>query len=305
VIRHVVTFCLILIQFCSLNSWAKGVPAPKADWKFVEKRLQKSGFKPDFVKNLKAFYDPDQFAEVLELNTLLFLKKTDYHGVQVTPEAATTVRGFVELNHEALEGAEKTFGVPKEIVASLLWMESRQGKNTGQFHVASVFLDLLQADRPGTVLYLQHAGTRFTDKVTAQNRKDIASRAKKRVQWALGELKAIQKMRKDNPNVVRELRGSFAGAFGMPQFEPSSYVAYAKAYKNGEVADLGRTDDAIQSVANYLRLNGWKKNKPKSYVLALMHYNNSHDYANAILKLAGQASPTEEKSKRTPARVSH
>jgi membrane-bound lytic murein transglycosylase B len=40
------------------------------------------------------------------------------------------------------------------------------------------------------------------------------------------------------------------------------------------------------SVGNYLRLNGWKKKLAKSHVPALMKYNNSKDYANAILKLA-------------------
>jgi len=36
-------------------------------------------------------------------------------------------------------------------------------------------------------------------------------------------------MREQSKSLVRDLHGSFAGAFGMAQFEPSSYVAYAKA----------------------------------------------------------------------------
>jgi len=293
----IIYFCLIY----SVDVFAKGPRIPEPDWKFVAHRLRDAGLQPSFVRSLKVHYELDDFTEILELNTLLFLRKTDYHGVQVTPEAATSVHDFVENNEEPLDDCEAKYGVTKEVVASLLWMESRHGKNRGQFHVASVFLDLVQADRPDVVRHLHSAAHRFTDHVTAQDRRDITSRAKKRVKWAIAELKAMEKMHKQDKNVVRDLHGSFAGAFGMAQFEPSSFVAYARAHTPKKVPNLNHADDAIQSVAYYLHKNGWKRNKPKSYVQSLMRYNNSHDYANAILKLADQSTAATEKSKRKPA----
>jgi membrane-bound lytic murein transglycosylase B len=41
-------------------------------------------------------------------------------------------------------------------------------------------------------------------------------------------------------------------------------------------------------VAYYLKDNGWRKGRDKTFVKALMKYNNSMDYAQAILKLAGK-----------------
>ena len=293
-------FLALLIQ--PLFTHAAGPPPPSPDWKFVEKRLVKAGFKAKFINDLKVNYKSDDFNEVLELNTLLFLKKSDYHGVQVTPEATEAVRDFVASNQAALSGAEKKYGVPPEAVASLLWLESRQGKNKGTFHVPSVFLDLIQADRPPVVRHLYVAALRFTSHVSPKNRRDIASRTKKRVRWALAELKAIEKMRKRNPKVLQDFNGSFAGAFGMPQFEPSSYVFYARSPSPGRPPNLELAEDAIQSVAFYLHESGWRRGRKNSYVRALMRYNNSHDYAAAILKLAGLARPAnEDGSRRKPA----
>jgi membrane-bound lytic murein transglycosylase B len=274
---------------------------PPSDWKYVAKRLKLENFDADFIKQLRTTYDDRTFAEVLELNTLLFLKKSDYHGIQVNDEAADTVREFMQENRAALDIAEKTYGVSGGVVASLLWMESRHGKNLGTFHVPSVFVDLVQADRPVVMLYLHKAAKRFTKRVTVQDRTDIDTRAKKRVKWAVSELRAIEKMYRRNPKLLPTFPGSFAGAFGMAQFEPSSYVHYARAQTGDHPPVLENADDAIQSVAYYLHKSGWHAKRKKSYVRALMRYNNSHDYANAILKLARQASD----AKRGPASKKH
>jgi membrane-bound lytic murein transglycosylase B len=268
----------------------------KPEWSVVAKRLHKAGLRTAFVKSLREAYDGDHFDQILELNTLLFLRKADYHGVQVNDEAVTDVRSFMDHNRKALKGAEQTYGVSPEVIASLLWLESRYGKNEGHFHVPSVFVDLVQADRPEVLKHLYTAAQDYTPKVTKKVKHDILSRAKKRVTWAISELKAIQTMQTRNPDVLKEFYGSFAGAFGMAQFEPSSYVHYAKSYmpKAGP-PDLESADDAIQSVANYLKLSGWNKSRKPTFVKSLMKYNNSHDYANAILKLAKQATPSSRK----------
>lgn len=278
---------LILI---SPLGYAKSAP-PKPDWPYVEKRLTESGLGFTFIHALKKNYTHDHFTQVLELNTLLFLKKSDYHGVQVNDDAVEDVRAFVKENKTALKKAEKTYQVPGEVVASLLWLESRHGKNLGNFHVPSVFVDLVQADRPEIVHYLHTAGKRFTKHLSLKDRQGITSRTKKRVKWAIAELKAIETMYKKNKKVMKDFNGSFAGAFGMPQFEPSSYVAYAKAQKKGHPPDLYTVEDSVHSVANYLHESGWRKGKDASFMKALMKYNNSKDYANAILDLAHQASP--------------
>lgn len=279
-------FLLILILFPVIAS------AIEPDWNYVQKRLRKEGFKKDFVKMLKQTYEPDGFNRVLELNVLLFLRKFDDHGVQVSKSAARTIKAFMSQNKKALEGAEKDHGVKPSVVATLLWLESRHGENQGKFHVPSVYVHLLQAPRKEVVKYLKENTGQFTPHVGPPELKKIEDRTKSKSEWALEELRALQKMYKVDKELVRNLRGSFAGAFGMPQFIPSSYAKWARTSRKRKAPDLARAVDSIHSVAYYLKDNGWKKNREKTYVPALLKYNNSLDYANAILKLAKDVEKT-------------
>lgn len=59
------------------------------------------------------------------------------------------------------------------------------------------------------------------------------------------------------------LRGSYAGAMGIPQFMPSSYLRFAVSYTHNPQIDLfNNDDDAIMSIANYLHCNGWQFAQP-------------------------------------------
>jgi membrane-bound lytic murein transglycosylase B len=259
---------------------------PKPDWAYVEKRLSKAGFEKSFINALKSNYQAKNFDQVVELNLLLYLRKDNYHGPQVKEkDVSKALHSFVKTHHKTLKEAERKFGVTPGHIAGLLWMETRHGKNQGHFHVPSVFAHLLQADRPQVVAHLKETAKKYT-KVDRKIQKEIDSRVKRKSNWALAELKAIAAIYKKNKNALKQWQGSFAGAFGMPQFLPSSYLAYSKTIRKGGIADLRRADDSIMSVANYLHMNGWVKARPKTYEKALYRYNNSHDYTNAIMNLS-------------------
>ncbi len=280
----------LLLLLCGLLFPQFSLAQIEPDWKSVEKRLVKEGFKRNFIKELKKTYEPEEFKNVLELNVLLYLKKGDHHGVQVTDEATDRVRSFMEENHDVLVKTEKSSGVPSSVISSLLFIESRYGQNLGKFHVASVFVHLIQADRPSVVKYLRTKGTkRFSDNPSKKDLAKIPDRTKTKVKWAMGELKAIEKIYKEKGKIAFKIRGSFAGAFGMSQFLPSSYARWAKSAAPGAPPDLNQAGDAIASVGNYLKSNGWRKTRVKTHMKALLNYNNSRDYANAILNLAEKA----------------
>lgn len=261
---------------------------PDADWRFVETRLKKSGLKKKFIAELKTMYEPKHFRRVVELNVLLFLRQSDDHGIQVSHAAVENVKAFIDDHQSSLQFAEKEHGVSGSVIASLLWLESRHGVNTGRFHVPSVYLHLIQATRPEVVTHLHKNAKNFTPKgrVSNKNLRDITARTKTKTAWAISELKALQQIHQRDGQILRQLRGSFAGAFGIPQFLPSSYLKWARTIRKKGSPDLYKPQDAIHSVAFYLRDNGWKKGRKKSFVPALLRYNNSHDYAHAILKLA-------------------
>lgn len=274
-----------LLFLLSAHAVAKDI---KPDWKYVEWRLSQAKVDGKFIKAMKDHYESQGFQDVLELNVLLFLKKADYHGPQITDDAVKDVQKFMRENSRALHAAQKKYKVPAATVASLLWMESRYGQNVGRYKVASVFLHLLQSERRDVIAHLKESATRFTsDKITARTSAEIAERAKKKAKWARAELEALAKMFDRNSRMVTNLKGSFSGAFGIPQFLPSSYNHWARSASPGVAPDLTSPDDAIHSVAYYLRDAGWRG--ARNHVKALMRYNNSRDYANAILKLSARA----------------
>lgn len=296
---------LLFVFLLSFNATAGSkkqikTEVPKANWSYVEKKLKKSGFDKKFIRDLKKNYEPKHFDTVVKLNLLLFLVTSNYHGVQVTEEGVKNVREFLAKNEKVFAQAEKDHGVSRNVIASLLWIETRHGQNQGSFHVASSYAHLLQADRADVLVHLQAKATDYNAKVTKKQRQEIKKRTKTKGEWALKELRAVEKIYKRDGKLAMNLRGSFSGAFGMPQFLPSSYNEYARASQKKKVPDLYKSSDAIYSVGHYLKKHGWKSTKNKTHLKALMKYNNSRDYAEAILKLADRSKLKTKSIKRLP-----
>lgn len=286
----VLTLVLVIVIGPDL-AFAQTPKAPSPDWSYVEKQLSSQGFGRSFIDEMKTTYETQKFLDVLRLNVLLFLKKSDYHGPQVTGLAVKEVQQFMRSHQKALKRAEADHKVPASVIASLLWIESRHGRNQGKFHVPSVYLHLVQGERAPVVQYLKGEAQSFaSEPVTSEQFKQIQERTKRKSDWAIGELKALEKIHRWKWKIGSALRGSFSGAFGMAQFLPSSYVLWARSQRPKVQPDLSRADDAIQSVAYYLRDHGWTQ-QAKTHVPALMEYNKSRDYAHAILALAKKVDP--------------
>lgn len=304
-VKHIFLPSLVALAGAPIFADANTAPAPNRS--FLETKLARENFSPDFVRDLLASYEAKDFEQVVELNVLLFLRKSDYHGIQVTPEAEREVRRFENQNRSALERAERENQVPRGVVASLLWIESRHGRNTGNFHVPSVYLHLLQAPRKVVQNYLLTRVSRYTDQATPEDIREIMLRTHKKSAWALEELRALEKVHRWKWKMGADFRGSFSGAFGIPQFLPSSYIRWARSLRQPAVQpNLSGPGDAIMSVSYYLRDHGWKPEENATHVEALMAYNKSRDYANAILALAeklktrGTASESGSRSRSRP-----
>lgn len=290
-----------IVIYTALPAFAQaGKSGPKPSWNFVHSRLKKAGLDDAFLNELRETYEPRQFDDVLKLNVLLFLRKSDYHGPQVSDRAVSDVLTFMKKHQEALTRTEKFYQVSPHVVASLLWIESRHGQNIGNFHVPSVFIHLLHGERREVIRYLKAEAPKFATpdtRVSNLQLQDVEVRARRRASWALSELRALEKIRKWRWQIDSAFRGSFSGAFGIAQFIPSSYVKWARPAVAGKQPDLRVPEDAIESTAHYLRDHGWKPDDPATQMTALMKYNNSRDYAQAILNLAMKVESTTKNLK--------
>ena len=132
-------------------------------------------------------------------------------------------------NLPALERAEKQFGVPAEVIAAIIGIETLYGRNTGDFRILDVLMTLAFEDTRRPTFYRE-------------------------------ELEAFLLWTRDTGLDPGEPRGSYAGAIGLPQFMPSSIRRWAIDFDSSGRVDLrASATDAIGSVASFLAGHGWQR----------------------------------------------
>ena len=156
----------------------------------------------------------------------------DYRKIFMTPERIDQGVEFWLAHAGTLAKAEKEYGVPASVIIAIIGVETYYGRLTGGFKVLDA-LSTLSFDYPP------------------------------RSKFFTGQLKEFLILVREQGLDPHELTGSYAGAMGIPQFMPSSYRAYAVDFTGDGQSDIWQQEeDAIGSVANYLKENGWKAGKP-------------------------------------------
>jgi membrane-bound lytic murein transglycosylase B len=149
---------------------------------------------------------------------------------------------FWNDNRATLERAEKEFGVPAEIIVGIVGVETIYGQQMGDFRILDA-LATLSFDFPAS-----------------------HPRAEERAKYFRGELEQFLAWHQANGSDPLRPRGSYAGAWGMPQFMPTSLARWGVDYDGDKAVDLARsTQDVIGSVANYFKGYGWQTGMPTHY----------------------------------------
>ncbi|MBI5325785.1 MAG: lytic murein transglycosylase [Ignavibacteriae bacterium] len=254
----------------------------------IDKMLKKGG-DSTFIYSLITDIRTKFNERYVKINVTGFLKKADYSN-NYNSFSVRKCREFIRINFNVLDKCEKEYNIPKEVITSVLWVETKHGSYLGDNHLPSVYISTAMCDQPEFIelnkkeLHNSYIGD--TSELPALEKK-IIDRAKKKSNWAINELLYLGKINKAATIPVLDLNGSWAGAFGLSQFLPSSYFNWAVDGNGDGVIDLFNVEDAIYSVANYLKKNGWSDTY-ESWRKSVFHYNNSNDYVDAILKLANK-----------------
>jgi membrane-bound lytic murein transglycosylase B len=129
----------------------------------------------------------------------------------------------------ALERAAREHGVPEEILVAIIGVESLYGRQMGAYRVVDA-LATLAFDHPA------------------------------RAEFFRSELEQYLLYARDAQIDVFSVRGSYAGAIGIPQFMPGSVRRYAVDFDgDGRIELRASASDAIGSVANFLAKHGWRR----------------------------------------------
>lgn len=219
---------LVYITLTLLFLWStahavelQGIP------QFVDEMVEKHQFNRDELDKVfqHVEYRPDVIAAIsAPATTRPWLQ---YRAAFINPLRIRKGVEFWQQHEKALRRAELKYGVPQEIIVAVIGVETLYGKQSGGFRTVDA-LTTLAFDYP------------------------------RRADFFRNELAQYLLLAREQKFKLFEIRASYAGALGIPQFMPSSYRKYAVDFNaNGKVDLLHEPEDAIGSVANYLKAYGW------------------------------------------------
>jgi membrane-bound lytic murein transglycosylase B len=248
--------------------------------------LIKKGVDTAFI-NKYIVKDNAKFDErFIKINVTGYLKPANY-SYATSDIAIRKSKQFFRENSTVLNAAAKKYNIPKEIIVSILWIETRLGDYLGKNHIPSVFFSTALTNEP-EYIELNNQVVRETDNSDSMKSvllDRVKQRSDRKAKWAINELAAMSEIEKKFGIDFNTVYGSWAGAFGISQFLPSSFLNYAVDGNNDGKIDLFDKNDAIHSVANYLAKHKWG-NTTEQKRKAIWSYNNSNAYVDAVLKLA-------------------
>ncbi|RZT98009.1 lytic murein transglycosylase B [Rivibacter subsaxonicus] len=151
---------------------------------------------------------------------------------------------FWRQNEAALAQAQERTGVPASVIVGIIGVETLYARQMGNFRVIDA-LTTLGFDFP------------------ANARRDRSA-------FFRDELEALFVLAQHQGIDPLSLKGSYAGAIGMPQFMPSSILRYAvDGDADGRIDLHGNPADVIASVAHYLAEFGWQRGMTTHYGVAV------------------------------------
>jgi membrane-bound lytic murein transglycosylase B len=152
-----------------------------------------------------------------------------YHPIFLTETRISKGEKFWRAHADTLAQASRTYGVSPEIIVAIIGVETFYGTRKGKHLV----LDSLAT---------------------------LAFRYPRRSKFFRTELEQFLMLARQENLDTPKVKGSYAGAMGIPQFISSSYRRYAVDFDGDGVRDLLNSQvDAIGSVANYLKVHGWQR----------------------------------------------
>ncbi len=158
-----------------------------------------------------------------------------YRELFMTDKRITGGVAFLNNNRQELERAEKVYGVEKEVIVAILGVETAYGEHMGKWKIVDA-LYTLGFNYPKRAKYFSKEFANYVKLADSQD-------------WP-----------------IDERMGSYAGAMGMAQFMPSSYLAYAVDFdKDGKKDLFNSPSDAVGSIANYFKHSKWTYGKPVAY----------------------------------------
>jgi membrane-bound lytic murein transglycosylase B len=267
------------------------------DWSALVKRLHNdpAGIGPDtWFQRLPAYSPQPMATKIRELFTSAFMRGRApedgrpreprpriYRNI-VTAGNLDKCRDFLNAHAAAFDAVEKKYPVPRTVLVSLLFVETRLGAYVGKENAFWSLACMAASDSPERM-----KGGLAGIPITRRHDAWLKARLKDKSDWAYRELRALLRFCRDNGLDPLTIPGSVYGAVGICQFMPTNLASFADDGDGDGVINLFSGADAVFSAARYLTLHGWKAGLGvQGRRAVLKRYNNLNIYADTILTMA-------------------
>lgn len=246
--RNLLVLGIVLFFILITFSYSKSATKPKAadlvkdgqlinlDHKKYQQLFKELREKHQFTQTeLTALFTGVQIdKKVLELHDRQWEAKPyyKYWPLFITSSVVTNGKAHLNENRLILDKIEKKYGVNREFILAIWGVETRFGNNTGNYNVFKTLNTLFDA-------------------------------YPRRSKFFRKELIHFLLLCRENGMNPKQIKGSYAGAFGQAQFMPSSFREYAVSFDGDKQRDhFNSRADVLASIANYLHRYKWTFNSP-------------------------------------------
>ncbi len=255
-------------------------PVWGADFSPLISALAARGYDEAYLKQLFSRQEVRFLPEIMPKKLLHDEYKLNYAQF-LRPERVARAQEFLNKHQSLLTALEERFGVPKEVLVAMFLVETDLGRYPGRYRTFNVLASMALSSNWEQVRSYLPAG------LSAEEEARLKAFMARRAKWALKELAALLTYCRKNGLDPLAIKGSIFGAFGLPQFVPSSVLHYGYDWDGDGKVDLFSLEDALASMANYLAAHGWQKAKDQEAKLRVIKtYNHSQPYAETVLRIA-------------------
>ena len=251
-------------------------------WDYLASKLIEAGRDIDEVKEIFTSRRMPRFTPIV----FKLKPKESKRLYRIFTERKRIKKGqsYLKKYSKSFQEAERLYGVEAEVIAAILLTETNFGEYTGTNPILYRLARLASVKDKANLdlnygMHLQEdPEVRF---------EDTEKRGTYLEKIFLPEVIATLDIAKSQNINPFNIKGSSAGAFGLTQFLPSSYLRFAvDGNKNGKKS-LFEHEDAIHSIARYFSHFGWKPGlTTEEKKKVIWHYNRSEPYVDTILKVA-------------------
>lgn len=219
---------------------------------FINELVTKDHFNRQKITALLRSLHPNE--KIIKTMTAPFEKQpwTYYHNFFLTPKRIALGVEYMKTHHHELMQMQEKYGIPPSIITAIIGVETEYGLHLGKYSVLDALYTL-------GFYYPQ------------------------REKFFRSELAQYLILTRDNHLSIYGIKGSYAGALGIPQFMPSSYRRFGVSASGQARVDLFHQDDAIASVGNYFNKMGWQPNQPVTHKLWSRFSHDPHSVARITL----------------------